>query len=386
MDITYSFMIPILEAIYQACHSYGWAIVLLTLLVRILVYPLVASSTRSMQRMSQMQPQLKAIQERYKNDPEMFQRKAMEFYQKNKINPMGGCLPTLVQLPILFALFATFTGPPFGDKPIPVKIKVEGAGQATHQSRAEVSGANSPYVSSDGKLCKVVVFPGESTVAAGAAIDFGIRAVEGTMPADLKPEWRIHGDAHGATIDADGHAVFPQPGEVVVEAVIPGVAKNHSFYLINSLGKVATGLDLFKPNNWDILAMIFLFGITMYLSQKLMVQPPPANADPDQLLIQQQTQKTMPIAVTAMFFFIPLPAGVYLYMVVSNVIQSLQTWFIMRTPAPALIDVLAEGGGPPAAGVQTVEKNGGGSGSETRQPTGGQPKKPSGKKKSKKKK
>jgi YidC/Oxa1 family membrane protein insertase len=379
-------MIPILEAIYQACHSYGWAIVLLTLLVRILVYPLVASSTRSMQRMSQMQPQLKAIQERYKNDPEMFQRKAMEFYQKNKINPMGGCLPTLVQLPILFALFATFTGPPFGDKPIPVKVKVEAAGQASHQSRAEVSGANSPYVSSDGKLCKVVVFPGESTVAAGATIDFGIRAVEGTMPADLKPEWRIHSEAHGATIDANGHAVFPQPGEVMVEAVIPGVAKNHSFYLINSLGKVATGLDLFKPNNWDILAMILLFGITMYLSQKLMVQPPAPNADPEQLLIQQQTQKTMPIAVTAMFFFIPLPAGVYLYMVVSNVIQSLQTWFIMRTPAPALIDVLAEGGGPPAAGVKSVEKNGGDGGDETRKPPGGQPKRPSGKKKSKKKK
>lgn len=386
MDITYSFMIPILEAIYQACHSYGWAIVLLTLLVRILVYPLVASSTRSMQRMSQMQPQLKAIQERYKNDPEMFQRKAMEFYQKNKINPMGGCLPTLVQLPILFALFATFTGPPFGDKPIPVKVKVVAAGQAGHLSRAEVSGANSPYVSSDGKLCKVVVFPGESTVAAGSTIDFGIRAVEGTMPADLKPEWRIHGDAHGATIDASGHAVFPQPGEVIVEAVIPGVAKNHSFYFINSLGKVATGLDLFKPNHWDILAMILLFGITMYLSQKLMVQPPQPNADPEQLLIQQQTQKTMPIAVTAMFFFIPLPAGVYLYMVVSNVIQSLQTWFIMRTPAPALIDVLAEGGGPPAAGVKSVEKNGGDGGSEARKPAGGQPKRPSGKKKSKKKK
>src|SRR3990167_2940263 len=124
-------MIPILEAIAKACHSYGWAIVLLTVLVRILVYPLVSSSTRSMQRMAQMQPQLKIIQDRYKGDPEMFQKKAMEFYKKNKINPMGGCLPTLVQLPILFALFATFTGPPFGDKPIQVKIKVEaqGAGQ-----------------------------------------------------------------------------------------------------------------------------------------------------------------------------------------------------------------------------------------------------------------
>ncbi|MBI4533491.1 MAG: membrane protein insertase YidC [Candidatus Melainabacteria bacterium] len=338
-------MIPILEAIAKACHSYGWAIVLLTVLVRILVYPLVASSTRSMQRMAQMQPQLKVIQERYKSDPEMFQKKAMEFYQKNKINPMGGCLPTLVQLPILFALFATFTGPPFGDKTIPVKIKVAAQGAQVQVKKSEVSAANSPYVSADGKLSKIVVFPGDLDIIAGGSIDFQIRAIEGQSPEALIPEWRFHGDANGATIDKTGHAVFPKAGEVTVEAVIPGIAKEESFGFINSLGKVASGLDLFKPSNWDALALILLFGITMYLSQKLMVQPPSPNADSQQQLIQQQTQRTMPIAVTAMFFFIPLPAGVYLYMVVSNIIQSLQTWLIMRKPAPMMVDVLAEAHG-----------------------------------------
>ncbi len=381
-------MIPILEAIYKACHSYGWAIVLLTMLVRILVYPLVASSTRSMQRMSQMQPQLKVIQERYKDEPELFQRKAMEFYQKNKINPMGGCLPTLVQLPILFALFATFTGPPFGDKPIPLKVKVEAQATTAKVHHSEVSGANSPYVSKDGKLSKIVVFPGDSTVVAGDSIDFAIRSVDGEMPAELKPQWKIQGDAHGATIDAKGQAVFPKPAEVMVEAVIPGIAKNDSFYFINSLGKVTTGMDLFKPDNWDILFMIIMFGVTMYLSQKLMIQPPAPNADPDQLLIQQQTQRTMPIAVTAMFFFIPLPAGVYLYMVVSNIIQSLQTWFIMRTPAPALIDVLADGSSSGASGArQTPAKEASAKdNAETKTSENGSPKKSSGKRKSKKKK
>ena len=381
-------MIPIMEAIYKACHSYGWAIILLTVLVRILVYPLVASSTRSMQRMSQMQPQLKIIQERYKNEPEVFQRKAMEFYQKNKINPMGGCLPTLVQLPILFALFATFTGPPFGDKAIPVKVKVEAKATTANLHRNEVSSGNSPYVGKDGKLCKIVVFPGDSTVAAGDSIDLGIRAVDGSLPPELKPQWKIQGKAHGATVDENGHAVFAEPGEVVVNAVIPGIAKHDSFYFINSLGKVATGLDLFKPDNWDVLGMIILFGVTMFLSQKLMVQPPAPNADPEQLLIQQQTQRTMPIAVTGMFFFIPLPAGVFLYMVVSNVIQSLQTWFIMRTPAATLIDVLAEslpaaGGGTHKGPEKESSANGG---SETKKPEDGSPKKSSGKRKSKKKK
>ncbi len=353
MDITYSFMLPVLEWIAELCHSYGWAIVFLTILVRIIVYPLVASSTRSMQRMSQLQPQLKIIQDRYKNDPEKFQKKAAEFYQKNQINPVGGCLPTLVQLPILFALFAAFTGPPFGDKGIPVKIHVVSQQEAAQVKKTEVSGGNSAYASRDGKLAKVIVFPGDSTVVAGEKIVFATRAIEGSLPEDFKPEWKITGDAHKATIDATGTAVFPETGEVTVEGVVPGIAKSESFGFISSLGKVSKGLELLQPANWDNLFLILMFGATMYLSQKLMVQPQAANADPEQVMIQKQTQRTMPIALTGMFFFIPLPSGVFLYMVISNIIQSLQTWFIMRKPAPAIVDVL--GDGPPAKSSKNME-------------------------------
>jgi YidC/Oxa1 family membrane protein insertase len=345
VDISYQFMLPLMQSIATAGHSYGWAIIALTVLIRILLYPLVASSTRSMQKMGQLQPQLKLIQNRYKDEPELFQKKAMEFYQKNKINPLGGCLPTLVQLPILFALFATFTGPPFGDRPVPVKVKVVSQQQVKEVARQEVSGANSPYVSPDGKLAKVVVFPGDSTVVEGSTIDFNVRATDGTLPADFKPEWKVSGDAHGATIDQNGHAVFPKLGEDTIEAVIPGHAKGEKFLFINGLGKVVHGMDLLKPENFDALILIILFGVTMWLSQKLMVQPPAPGADPEQLMIQQQTQKTMPIAVTAMFFFIPLPTGVFLYMVVSNVIQSFQTWMIMRNPGPAIVNVLDGDGG-----------------------------------------
>src|SRR5207237_8781558 len=136
------------------------------------------------------------------------------------------------------------------------------------------------------------------------------------------------------------------------------------------LVKVAQCMNLLKPENWDTLVMIALFGATMWLSQKLMVQPASPNADPEQLQIQQQQQKMMPIAVTAMFFFIPLPSGVFLYMVVSNVIQSLQTWFIMRKPAVAIIDVLGDEP-PPASGqvvdVEATESNGDGAKSDSSQ-------------------
>jgi membrane protein insertase Oxa1/YidC/SpoIIIJ len=114
------------------------------------------------------------------------------------------------------------------------------------------------------------------------------------------------------------------------------VAKHEPFLFMSSIGKVAKGTDLLKPENFDVLSLILLFGVTMFLSQKFMVTSTPA--DPEQAAVQKQTQQIMPFTVTGMFFFMPLPAGVYLYMVFSNVVQTLQTWLLMRSPAPDLDD------------------------------------------------
>lgn len=341
-------MIPILEYFHRMTNSYGWAIILLTVLVRVLVWPLVVKSTQSMQKMSQMQPMMKKIQERYKSDPEKLQKKMMEFYSKNKMNPLGGCLPTLVQLPVLFALFATFSGPPFGDKAVDVKVNVVEKAKAAEVKKVEVSGNNSPYVGPDGKIAKVVVFPGDAVVVEGESLDFNTRSVDGQLPADFKVSWKLanvqkkEGEEPPATIDDNGHATFNKPGEYHVQAMVPGIAKHENFGPINGLGKVASGMDLLKPENFDLVVMILLFGGTMYLSSKLTMKQPDPNQEMDeQQIIQQQTAKTMPIALSAMFFFIPLPSGVYVYMVVSNVIQTLQTWLVMKSPVPEFIDVTA---------------------------------------------
>lgn len=347
MDITYQFMIPILEYFHRMTNSYGWAIILLTLLVRVLVWPLVVKSTQSMQKMSQMQPMMKKIQDKYKSDPEKFQKKMMEFYSKNKMNPLGGCLPTLVQLPVLFALFATFSGPPFGDKGVDVKVNVVEKAKAAEVKKVEVSGNNSAYVSPDGKVAKVVVFPGDAVVVEGESLDFNTRSVEGQLPADFKVKWKLAnlqvkpGEVAPATIDENGHATFLKPGEYHVQAMVPGIAKDEQFGPINGLGKVASGAELLKPENFDLVVMILLFGATMYLSSKLTMKPPtgPQDQMDEQQIIQQQTAKTMPIALSAMFIFIPLPSGVYVYMVVSNVVQTLQTWLVMKSPMPEFVDV-----------------------------------------------
>jgi YidC/Oxa1 family membrane protein insertase len=84
---------------------YGWTIVLLTVILRLLFWPLTAAGTRSMKRMQALQPQVKAIQEKYKDDPMKAQKKQMELWKENKVNPMGGCLPALVQMPVFWGFF-----------------------------------------------------------------------------------------------------------------------------------------------------------------------------------------------------------------------------------------------------------------------------------------
>ena len=85
--------------------NYGLAIILLTIIVRIILLPLTISQTKSMTRMQMLQPELKEIQKQYKDDQQRMQQEIMAFYKKNNVNPLSGCLPLLLQMPIFFALF-----------------------------------------------------------------------------------------------------------------------------------------------------------------------------------------------------------------------------------------------------------------------------------------
>lgn len=85
--------------------SYGLAIIAITFVLKAIFWPLTASSTRSMKRMAKLQPQMKALQDRYKDDQRKMQMKLMEFMKEHKVNPMGSCLPMLVQIPVFIGFF-----------------------------------------------------------------------------------------------------------------------------------------------------------------------------------------------------------------------------------------------------------------------------------------
>ena len=84
---------------------YGIAIIAITVIIKLLFWPLTQASTRSMKRMQELQPQMKALQEKYKDDPRKMNSKLMEFMRENKVSPLGGCLPMLLQIPVFFGFY-----------------------------------------------------------------------------------------------------------------------------------------------------------------------------------------------------------------------------------------------------------------------------------------
>lgn len=95
----------VLQMLYGFVGDYGVAIIGLTILIRIALLPLTIKQTKSMYELQRIQPKIKALQEKYKNDKEKLQEETLKFYTENKVNPFGGCLPLLLQMPIFFALF-----------------------------------------------------------------------------------------------------------------------------------------------------------------------------------------------------------------------------------------------------------------------------------------
>lgn len=111
MPLIKIFSIPFyhaLQALHKVVGNYGWAIIIFAIAIKIILYPLTRKSFKSMKAMQALQPRIKELQEKYKSDPQKLNQETMKLYKEEGVNPMGGCLPMLLQMPILIALFNLF--------------------------------------------------------------------------------------------------------------------------------------------------------------------------------------------------------------------------------------------------------------------------------------
>ncbi|MCC7264087.1 MAG: membrane protein insertase YidC [Candidatus Latescibacteria bacterium] len=102
-------LMAVFVAAYQVIPNFGWVIVLFALAIKLLVYPLTQKSFQSANKMQEVQPKLLALREKFKNDPQRLSRETMKLYQEEGINPLGGCLPMVLQMPIFFSLYNVFS-------------------------------------------------------------------------------------------------------------------------------------------------------------------------------------------------------------------------------------------------------------------------------------
>lgn len=101
----------LLDLIYDFISNYGITIIIFTVIVKVCLYPLYIKQTKSTAKMAEVQPKMQALQRKYANDKETLNIKMAELYKEEKFNPMGGCLPMLIQMPIIMGLFALLRNP-----------------------------------------------------------------------------------------------------------------------------------------------------------------------------------------------------------------------------------------------------------------------------------
>ena len=331
MDFT-SLTVEFLKFLNNITGSYGLAIIALTVLVRCALWPLGISQQRSMRDMQKLQPKMKRIQDRYKNDPQMMQQKMMEFYKEHKFNPMAGCLPILIQMPIFILLYTALISPQF--------IAEAGNSQFLFIKRLDTTLRGTAAPSFDGAFSvskgdtftafkKVTIKMGDEEINNPKILAKNAVKVQGQIipnePIDLK-------------IDLDDiNLKFNQLTEVTGAIVDVQNIKTREVETVTFErrdGILTASMPTAQPTdtfNFDVLILIVLFAATMMWSQKVMMaMTQTQNQDPMQAQMQKMMGTMMPIMILFMFVIAPIPAGVLLYLVVSNIFQVVQTQAINK--------------------------------------------------------
>lgn len=333
MDFT-TLTIEALKMLAQFVGNYGIAIIVLTIIVRMFLWPLNVSQQRSMRMMQTLQPKLKAIQERYKNDPQKMQMKMMEFYKEHKFNPMGGCLPLLVQMPVFILLYSALMSPQF--------IQIAGNSKFLFINRLDTTLRASAGISNDGVMgaskydnfilgkTATVYLPTETLD--NVKVDKPNKALE--IQGELTPGEPIDFKVSLDQLDLKFSQLDQiQKAEMSITDV--NTKESEKITFVRNGGLLTASMpskEVEHSFHWDVLALIVLFGITMWLSQKLMMaqNKNQMSDDPTQQAIQKSMGTFMPVMIIATFVIIPIPAGVLIYLIVSNIIQVLQTIIVNK--------------------------------------------------------
>lgn len=340
-DLITNSMVFLLQSLEALVGNYGWAIIVLTILVRVVLWPMSRSQAKSMKVMQQLQPKLKVLQDRHKNDPQKMQAEMMKIYKEHSFNPLGGCLPMLLQIPLFIGLYWAISSPNFittGDPIFVDFIHLKRSGIFSHgglSNDGKMSLSDNPSGSFMG-IGKDHIVPEANMVVIlknGNKLDSKIpdtnKALD-VLPKDLRGGIPITLSTNYERLGLKGYE---------------GLIKTIELRLINNSTKEEEKLSIAPPADKnapiesklesvvspniphiDVMILVALFAALMIVSQKQMTPPAGAQQNDQQAMMM----KTMPIMFAVMLFFIPIPAGVLLYMVTNSLFQVGQTWWFNK--------------------------------------------------------
>lgn len=271
----------IIEQIYNLVANYGLSIIIFTIIVKLILLPLNIKSQKSMRKQQKIQPVLAQLQEKYKNDQEKLQREMMKLYKENNISMTGGCLPTLIQMPILIGLYQVI------QKPLSYLCGVDWMSQAVIDKVYMLRDAMAPYI---GKLAQYT----EEQLANMSQIQLSTWAQKINGPTD---PWVLNFNFLGLDLSNT-----------------PSVVTD---YIMR--------LDFSNPGIYAMLLIPILAVVTSMLSMKITQIQSGQNPNQQQGQAAQMSKSMMyMMPITTAIFTFTLPSGIGLYWIISSVMQIIQ--------------------------------------------------------------
>ncbi len=326
--------IQALKALADFCGNWGLAIILFTIIIRFLLWPFNVSQQKSMRDMQKLQPKMKAIQDRYKSNPEVMQQKLMEFYKEHKFNPAAGCLPLLLQLPIFILLYTALMSPQF--------ISLAGKTNFLFIPRLDATIKSNTGVSFDGEFEASTSdkFATDKTVKVylkdGKELD-NVKVTNPMKAIQIQGEF-VPGEAIEFKIPMDNLKLSFEELDNIQKADVDVINMStkemeHMTFIRNGsilMGDIPSA-KVEVQYHFDVIILVALFILTMWLSTKVMTMQNKNKAQDElQEKMQKQMSTMMPIMIGVMFIFFPIPAGVLLYLITSNVFQIAQTVIVNK--------------------------------------------------------
>jgi YidC/Oxa1 family membrane protein insertase len=326
LDPLYTALGYVLAWFYEVIPDYGVAIVLLTVAVRLVTFPLTAKQAKAQQALQKVQPELKRLQAKYKNDKQKLNEEMMRFYKENHVNPFGSCLPLLIQMPVLIVLYRLIIG-------------LTGSAIVAVMIVAAVTTGPLAGVSVEGGQIKGGAISKAGVVTKGT-LEGAVAKVNGSVVGTVAGAQVVNGKIPTAQV-VNAKAVVGtltdlsvQGGRLVGEP--KHVPKNSSLQkaLVHSGGTMDSfGMDLSKSaakvtDSGVIPYFILILGVmaTGYYQQRQLTARQPRNGGTNQQM--QAIGKIFPVMFGVISYTIP--AGVVVYFLVSNLWQIGQQAFIFR--------------------------------------------------------